>query len=146
MILDIRAATNSDAQAIADLLAELGYPVEPADLLLRLDRFTSVGNGRVLVAVADGVVRAFAAVEITYPIHHSKPVAHLSSFAVGRPARRQGIGRRLLGAVEQAARDAGCSDVVVTSAEHRADAHAFYPSAGWEFTGRRFGKALGRAD
>ena len=142
MTLDIRDATNSDAEAVAELLGELGYPVQPTDVPGRLARFTSGGNGRVLVAVADGVVRAFAAVEITYPIHHSKPVAHLSSFAVGRPARRQGIGRRLLGAVEQAARDAGCRDVVVTSAEHRADAHAFYPAAGWGATGRRFGKLL----
>ena len=142
MTLDIRDATNSDAKAVAELLGELGYPVRPTDVPGRLARFTSGGNGRVLVAVADGVVRAFAAVEITYPIHHSKPVAHLSSFAVGRPARRQGIGWRLLGAVEQAARDAGCSDVVVTSAEHRADAHAFYPAAGWGATGRRFGKHL----
>jgi GNAT superfamily N-acetyltransferase len=142
MILDIRDATRADAEAVALLLTELGYPVPPAHFPERLARFTSVGNGRVLVAVVDGVVRAFAAVEITYPIHHPDPVAHLSSFAVGRPARRQGIGRQLLRAVEQTARDAGCRDVVVTSAEHRADAHAFYPSAGWKFSGRRFGRPL----
>ena len=135
---------DSDAEAVADLLIELGYPVQPADLSLRLRKFTSLGNGRVLVAVADGFVCAVAAVETTYPIHHPEPVAHLSAFAVSRLARRQGVGRRLLGAVEQAARDAGCRDVVVTSAEHRADAHAFYPSAGWGLTGRRFGKHLGR--
>jgi GNAT superfamily N-acetyltransferase len=142
MTLDIRDATSSDAEAIVKLLAELGYRVPATQLPGRLARFTSVGNGRVLVAAADGVVRAVAAIEITYPIHHSDPVAHLSSFVVGRPVRRQGIGRLLLRAVEQAARDAGCGDVVVTSAEHRADAHAFYPSAGWGVTGRRFGKPL----
>ena len=42
-------------------------PGRAGGFLLRLDRFTSVGNGRVLVAVADGVVRGFAAVEMTYP-------------------------------------------------------------------------------
>ena len=142
MIVEIREAIDSDADAVADLLADLGYPVPSAHLPERFARFTSAGNGRVLVAVVDGVVRAFAAVEITYPVHHPDPVAHLSSFAVGRTARRQGIGRQLLRAVEQAARDAGCGDAVVTSAEHRADAHAFYPSAGWGFTGRRFGRSL----
>ena len=146
MTLDIRDATESDAEALAELLAELGYPVLPAHLPERLARFTLVGNGRVLVAVVDGAIRAFAAIETTYPIHHAKPVAHLSSFAVGRPARHQGIGRQLLRAVEQAARDAGCSGVVVTSAEHRADAHAFYPSAGWAATGRRFGRPLDRRE
>jgi len=77
MTLDIRDAMDSDAEALAELLGELGYPVRPGDVPGRLARFRSAGNGHVLVAVADGVIRAFAAVEMTYPIHHSKPVAQL---------------------------------------------------------------------
>jgi GNAT superfamily N-acetyltransferase len=97
----------------------------------------------VLVATIGGDAVAFAAYEITYPIHNEDPVAHLTAIAVAQSARRQGIGRRLLLAVESAARAAGCDHVVVTSAEQRSDAHAFYPSAGWQATGRRFGKNLG---
>jgi GNAT superfamily N-acetyltransferase len=140
--MDIRDATPADSDALAALLAELGYPVFATAVTERLARFTSKGNGRVLVAVVDGGVRAFAAIETTYPIHHDKPVAHLSSFAVSQSMRRRGVGRQLLRAVEQTARDAGCGHVVVTSADHRGDAHAFYPSAGWGATGRKFGKRL----
>jgi 2'-5' RNA ligase/GNAT superfamily N-acetyltransferase len=142
MTVQIRDATAADAAALAALLAELGYPVAAEQVPGRLEMFRVEGNGRVIVAVVDDAVRAFAAVEITYPIHQRRPVAHLTAFAVSTGARRQGVGRTLLAAVEQVAADEGCGHVVVTSAEHRADAHAFYPSAGWAATGRRFGKAI----
>jgi GNAT superfamily N-acetyltransferase len=141
--VEVRDARPEDAAALAGLLDQLGYPVAAADLPARLDRFREQGNGHVLVALTDGQVVAFAAFEITYPIHNEDPVAHLTAIAVAQAARRQGIGRRLLLAVESAARAAGCDHVVVTSAEQRSDAHAFYPSAGWVATGRRFGKPLG---
>jgi ribosomal protein S18 acetylase RimI-like enzyme len=141
--VDIRDATHADCAAVAELLAQLGYPVPQSELPGRLDRFREQGNGHVLVAAAAEQVLAFAAFEITYPIHNEDPVAHLTAIAVAQAARRQGIGRRLLLAVESAARAAGCDHVVVTSAEQRSDAHAFYPSAGWMATGRRFGKNLG---
>jgi 2'-5' RNA ligase/GNAT superfamily N-acetyltransferase len=144
MTVQIRDATAADAGALAGLLAELGYPVAADQVPGRLEMFKVEGNGRVVVAVVDGAVRAFAAVEITYPIHQRRPVAHLTAFAVSSSVRRQGVGRTLLAAVEQVAADEGCGQVVVTSAEHRADAHAFYPSAGWGPTGRRFGKAIDR--
>ena len=141
--IDVRAASHDDSQALAELLTQLGYPVPAGELPARLDRFREQGNGEVLVAQVAGKVSAFAAFEITYPIHNEDPVAHLTAIAVAQAARRQGIGRRLLLAVESAARAAGCDHVVVTSAEQRSDAHAFYPSAGWQATGRRFGKNLG---
>jgi len=140
--MDVREATDHDVEALAELIADLGYPADAAGLPRRLERFRLEGNGRVLVAVVDGAVQAFAAVEVTYPIHRDDPVAHLSLLAVAKAARRKGVGRHLLRAVEKTARAAGCGHVVVTSAEHRADAHAFYPSAGWIATGRRFGKPL----
>jgi GNAT superfamily N-acetyltransferase len=142
MIPHVRDATPSDGESLAALLAELGYAVKVSDVAARVDRFTSNGNGRVLVGVVDGTVRAFAAVEVTYPIYREAPVAHLSAFAVAKAVRRRGLGRQLLLAVETVARAAGCGHVVVTSAEHRADAQAFYPSAGWLASGRRFGKSL----
>jgi GNAT superfamily N-acetyltransferase len=142
-VIDVRDATHADCDALAELLAQLGYPVPTAELPGRLDRFREQGNGHVLIAAVAGQVSAFAAFEITYPIHSEDPVAHLTAIAVAQAARRKGIGRRLLLSVESAARAAGCDHVVVTSAEQRSDAHAFYPSAGWMATGRRFGKDLG---
>jgi GNAT superfamily N-acetyltransferase len=141
-VVIIREATADDSKALGGLLAELGYEVEAGELPERLARFCTQGNGQVILAFIETTPVAFAALEITFPIHHAQPVAHLSSCAVAATARRQGIGKLLLAAVEQKAREAGCRRVVVTSAEHRDDAHSFYPAAGWHLTGRRFGKDL----
>lgn len=140
--MNIRDATSEDSAALAELLQALGYPVTPGDVPARLQRFETQGNGRVIVAEAEDQLVGFAAVEMTFPIHHATPVCHLSAFAIAPSARRQGIGRQLLKQVEHLARQSGCRRVVVTSAEHRSDAHSFYPANGWRYTGRRFGKEL----
>ena len=92
----IRVATDADAPALALLLGELGYAVAATDVPARVARFRAQDNGEVLVAVQGDAPVAFAAVAITFPIHHAQPVAHLSAFAVARGVRRQGVGRRLL--------------------------------------------------
>ena len=56
--------------------------------------------------------------------------------------RGQGIGRALLEAMEGEARRRGCELLFLTTAERRADAHAFYERAGLEHTGRRYSRRL----
>lgn len=140
--MNIRTATAHDAEALAILLDVLGFPVSPKDVPARLQRYEAEGNGRVLVAEADGPVVGFAAMEISHPIHYAAPVCHLSAFAVLPDYQGRGIGRGLLERVESIARRHGCRHMVVTSAEHRQDAHAFYQAIGWRYTGRRLGKDI----
>jgi len=45
-------------------------------------------------------------------------------------SRRRGVGQLLVEAAKRWARDHGCVRLSVTSAERRADAHAFYPACG----------------
>lgn len=47
-------------------------------------------------------------------------------------------------AAEAALIDAGAHVLVVTSGNHRPDAHVFYESCGYTFTGRRYLKPLAR--
>ena len=138
----MREATAEDAPALADLLGQLGYPTDARSLPERLTAYRDAGEGRVLVAVHDGRVVGFAALDFARPIQRAERIGHLSAFAVASDARRQGVGRILLAAVEDAAREAGCRHVHCTSAEHRAGAHLFYPAAGWPLTGRRFSRVL----
>jgi GNAT superfamily N-acetyltransferase len=56
--------------------------------------------------------------------------------------RRRGIGEVLVAAVEREARARGCVLLFLTTAERRADAHAFYRRIGLEETGRRFARRL----
>jgi ribosomal protein S18 acetylase RimI-like enzyme len=66
----------------------------------------------------------------------------LMALAVATERQRRGIGRMLVQAVEAFLIERGVSVLVVTSGNHRADAHAFYESNGYEFTGRRYEKTL----
>ncbi len=142
MSVAIRDATPADDAALARLFVELGHDIPAEHIGARRERFVARDSGRVLVAEIDGVVMGFAAISITHPIQRERPVLHISALAVSPDARRRGVGRALLRAIEQAGRAAGCGHGNVTSAEHRAGAHAFYPAEGWALTGRRFGRAL----
>jgi hypothetical protein len=54
----IRRATTSDAEAIAALFTDEGYPAGPSDIVERLERFGS-SHSQVLVAEHDGALLGF---------------------------------------------------------------------------------------
>ena len=137
----IRSATSDDAEAMAGLLAELGYPTSAAALPDRVRAIEAEG-GAVFVAVFDGTPVGLASVASHPTIHEVTPVAYITALVTGTAARGKGVGRALVAAAEQWARENGCVRLSVTSAEHRADAHAFYPRCGMPYSGRRFTKTL----
>lgn len=141
MDLTIRDARAADAEAIADLLGQLGYPAAPGAVGSRLERLVIVGD-RVLVAeVAERVV-GLAHLHVSPTIEHERPAAKLGALVVDESHRGEGIGRALAEAMEAEARARGCGIFFVTTAERRDDAHAFYERLGLERTGRRYGRTL----
>lgn len=138
----VRAATSADASAVAQLLAELGYPTPPDVVPARIDAIEANG-GIVLVAVdaANAVVGLASGAHIP-TLHAGGHVAYITSLVTFAELRGRGVGRALVAELERRAREQGCSRLSVTSAEHRADAHAFYPRCGLPLSGRRFTKRL----
>jgi GNAT superfamily N-acetyltransferase len=137
----IRDAAPADAEAIARLLTQLGYASEPAAVEARLDRLRIVGD-RVIVAEVVGTVAGLAHLQVSPAIERDRPAAKLGALVVDEAQRGQGIGRALLEAMEAEARRRGCELLFLTTAERRADAHAFYERAGLEHTGRRYSRTL----
>ena len=138
----VRDATVAEAPALAPLLGELGYPV-PADALgARMRRMLGRDDQRVLVAERDGDVLGLLALHVFPVLAYDRDLAMIMALVVTESARGLGVGRALIDRAEALSKSLGASRLMVTTHVRRADAHAFYERLGFEFTGRRYVRAI----
>jgi ribosomal protein S18 acetylase RimI-like enzyme len=138
--LVVREARPRDAEAIAGLLASLGYDVTEADAKRRLARLKNGGEPP-LVAERGGVVGCLTW-HITPVVHRPRPVGRITMMVVAEAARGGGIGTALVAEAETRLRAAGCGLIEVTSNVKRLRAHNFYEKLGYERTSYRFARVL----
>jgi GNAT superfamily N-acetyltransferase len=136
----VRRAGSQDAVAIAGLLAELGYPSDPVTVRRRLQPLLARDDGVVLVAEEQEEVVGIGSLYLLPLLHEDAPRAIITALVVSERARRRGAGRAIVDQLEAFARARGCRRIIVTTANHRADAHRFYETGGYAWTGRRYGK------
>jgi GNAT superfamily N-acetyltransferase len=139
---ELREATPADAPAIADLVTQLGYPSTEAQAARRLEQILSNPEWVTLVAEEAGQVLGFGGLQRTLSYEHDGPVAKIVALVVDQGARRQGVGEAIVRGLERRAVGMGVSRMAVNSANHRADAHAFYEKLGYARTGVRFARVL----
>jgi ribosomal protein S18 acetylase RimI-like enzyme len=94
-----------------------------------------------LVARDDGIVVGFVGTRVGHLYEDDEQYGQVMALAVAVQRQRRGIGRMLLRAAESSLVERGARVLVVTSGNHRADAHSFYESCGYTFTGRRYKKS-----
>lgn len=140
MNISVRDATPDDAEALARLCAQLGYPTDSGVMPARLARLEADPNARCLVATTEHDVAGLATVHLRYTLNHEAPISQLTLLVVDEAHRTRGVGRALVAAAEEWARARGAKRFVVTTALRRADAHAFYEKLQFTHTGRRYGK------
>jgi GNAT superfamily N-acetyltransferase len=138
----IRPAAPADAPSVARLLGELGYPTDAADVPRRLAAIRGEGNDVFLAVGGDDEALGLISLVRYATIHAAGPTAYIMALVVSSTARGRGVGRVLVAHAKAWAAERGCTRLSVTSAEHRADAHAFYPACGMPYTGRRFSVAI----
>ena len=143
MITRIRPGTPEDAAAVSALLRELGYPVSIPLAAEQIRDLSVSGWDAIVLAEADGIVVGLLASHRCRMLQYARPVMRITALVVGRNARRHGVGRLLMRHAEQIAVAEGCEFVELTSAAHRAEAHAFYRSIGYEANSLRFCKLPG---
>ncbi|GCE27632.1 hypothetical protein KDA_31160 [Dictyobacter alpinus] len=128
----IRLASLSDAEQLAHLCEQLGYPVAAGHLLLRLTSLLLQSDHALFVAErADGHLLGWVHVYHCFLVH-TDPEAQIGGLVVDAAVRRSGTGHRLLQAAEQWAREQGCWGMYLRSRETRIDAHQFYHTMGYE--------------
>jgi GNAT superfamily N-acetyltransferase len=141
--LVVRDAIIEDAAVIAALLGELGYPSQTDGVRARLGRLLTREDSRVFVAEREARVLGVLGLHRVPVLTSLNDVAMIIALVVTDRERRSGVGRVLIARAEDEARVWQCGRIMVTSAEHRADAHGFYQRLGYEYTGRRFAKGIG---
>lgn len=141
MALTVRDAQAADAEVMANLLGQLGYPAEPDAVVARLERLAIVGD-RVVVAADGEEVVGLAHLQVMPTIEYDRPAAKIGALVVDEARRGQGIGRALVDTLEQEARARGCVVLFLTTQARRTDAQEFYRRVGLEETGTRFTKTL----
>jgi GNAT superfamily N-acetyltransferase len=138
--VSIREAVDTDANALARLCTQLGYPTEATAIPGRLARLSADPNARALVATTGKGVIGLITVHLRSTMNHEAPIAQLTLLVVDEAVRSRGAGRALVAAAEQWARSRGTRRITVTTALARGGAHAFYERVGYAHTGRRYGK------
>ena len=127
----LRTATRADAEAIAALFTEEGYPAGPSDIAARLARF-GPPDGVVLVAEHEGALLGFVAVHALPRFEHGDSIVRILALVVDAGARERGVGRALIGAAERFGAERGAAFVELTAGHHRPDARHLYESLGYD--------------
>lgn len=138
----IRIARDDDATALAALLGELGYPSSVEQAAARLASLQGHRCAVAYVAERDGAVCGLATVHSHVALNRDEPAVQLTLLVVAATVRGSGAGKRLVQAAEEWARERGAQRLVVSTAVHRAGAHAFYETLGYSLTGRRYARVL----
>jgi len=132
-VLSIRPAAPADADAIASLFTDEGYPAGPSDIVERLGRFASV-HSQVLVAEHDGGILGFIAIHAMPRFEHDDRIMRILALVVDAGARERGVGRALMAEAERIATELGAAFIEITAGHHRPEARHLYESLGYDGT------------
>jgi GNAT superfamily N-acetyltransferase len=130
----IRTARPDDAEAIARLSGELGYPTSPPDARRRLFDIKTSEHHAVMVAEEEqGSVVGWMHV-FRSPRLGGEPFAELGGLVVTESLRGHGIGSRLVGEAERWASERGIATLRIRTRTTRNDARLFYEELGFLLT------------
>lgn len=129
----VRSAIPADAERIAELFTDEGYPVGPTDVVGRLARFAD-RSSIVLVATSGDEILGFLAAHLVPRFETDAPFARIVALVVDAGVRERGVGHVLMEAAERRARDDGAAFIEVTAGYHRPDARRLYEALGYDGT------------
>jgi N-acetylglutamate synthase-like GNAT family acetyltransferase len=134
----IRQAKISDATAVNQLLAQLGYPDLSEDVVKEKIKSHSQPFYSLLVAEEENQVAGFISLHWFDLMHWEGKIGRISAFCVDENFRSKGIGQKLLDEAEAVFWKEGCVKIEVTSNARRTRTHEFYLRLGYKEDSRRF--------
>lgn len=139
----VRRVRAADAERMAELAGQLGYPTNLKEMKARLREALKDRDAACFVAEAGGRVLGWIHVSVT-PLLEVERRAEVNGLIVDETVRSQGAGALLLKAGEKWAREKECKGMSVRSNVIRERAHGFYLRNGYEHykTQKAFRKTL----
>jgi GNAT superfamily N-acetyltransferase len=131
--IEIRKVECRDAEVVARLSAELGYPADIATMEERIRRYAALPDRIAFVACVDGAVVGWIDAGVVYRLQ-SESYGEIGGLVVSSACRSSGIGAQLVRCAEKWVADRGLHKVVVRSQLMREGAHRFYLRHGYERT------------
>lgn len=129
----IRAAKESDAEALADLCGQLGYPTDAVTMIARLREASGDRNRAVIVADAQG--RAVGCLELAVQSAFENGTwPEIRGLVVDANSRSGGIGAALVSFAKKWSRERGFKSLRMRTNEVRTRTHAFYEREGFTKT------------
>ncbi len=128
--LRIRSANPDDAERIAALATQLGYPSTPAQIAARLERLLHDDEQMIFVAEQSALVVGWVHV-LEKHLLESDPEAEIGGLVVDENHRGAGAGKLLMERAGEWARSRGLKSVYLRSNVIRKEAHVFYEKLGY---------------
>lgn len=144
MNINIRRCMISDAHRIYELsMKELGYKFSEEQVEANVRRLIGVPTSLILVAECGEEVVGFIHASNHEPVY-APPMKNILGLAVDPAFRKQGLGRKLVEAVEEWARETGAAGIRVNSGDNMDSGLRFYKSMGYSYirTQYKFKKML----
>lgn len=139
--LSIRSANSGDLDGLVDLLKTAGETIARDRLASRLSAVLDQ-PGALLIADEWGPPSGLIAVHWHSVLTADLKVGWVSALLVDPERRRHGVARLLLKAASQAARSAGCGDLLLQTPDQPDDLRAFCLATGFVEAGAAFARPL----
>jgi N-acetylglutamate synthase-like GNAT family acetyltransferase len=137
-MIKIRAAKEKDIPRLLELYRQLsfnpeGFKAPPLkDCLKVFKKQSKIPGYSLLVAEENGEVIGTTVLAILPGMAHStSPFAVIEYVVVDEQKRSKGVGKILMDYCKDAAKEAGCYKIMLTSDKRRDRAHKFYRSMGF---------------
>jgi GNAT superfamily N-acetyltransferase len=127
----LRPAQPTDAEGIAAMFTDEGYPAGPSDIVARLERFATP-EARVIVAEHEGALLGFVAIHALPRFEHDDWIVRILALVVDAGARERGVGRALMAEAERVGRELGAAFIELTAGHHRPEARQLYETLGYD--------------
>lgn len=130
----IRPANGDDAAPLAALMTELGYLTTEEDMRERFRTIEREAHYKTFIAEYRGEVVGMAGALKSYYFELNGSYVRLAALVTKEAYRSQGVGKALVEAAEQWAREIGANAIVLNCGNRaeRTAAHIFYQRRGFE--------------